>query len=505
MKRNICALTLCLALLAGLLTPTALAAGEKPAFPQQPQSTTVTAPDTAVFTAQATGDPTYQWQAKDESGWLDILGATRSTYTIRNTATAMNGRQYRCQATNASGTTYSGTVTLTVKKGPDYVPPALKPITERVIHLPAPKTGGKMYYVFPQENDQYGAIFSWNRSVDPEEGFEPGLDYVLYLDLSAKNGYTLDGLTPDFFLVPGAEKVELSEEFGRPRLTITWPITSGEHLYGVSATTTNPSWTEPHGALSLSTNEAKAGTTVILTATRDKNFVVKSAVYKEYDPQANQWIEHPCTSLGNGKYSFVVKNDTTAYVTFYNPSLPTLDYEDIVHDWQKNPVYFVSTKGYMTGIEDGYFGPEGGMTRAMVATILYRMAGAPAVANAQTGFEDVDAAAWYGPAVAWAKEKGMINGYSPTQFAPDDYISREQMAALLWRYAGSPAPTQALTATDQDSISDWAKSAMAWASEKGMFNAPSAPTKLQPTAYAFRIDMAVMLWHYYGAPLYKAN
>ena len=79
------------------------------------------------------------------------------------------------------------------------------------------------------------------------------------------------------------------------------------------------------------------------------------------------------------------------------------------------------------------------------------------------------------------------------------------MAALLWRYAGSPAPTQALTATDQDSISDWAKSAMAWASEKGMFNAPSAPTKLQPTAYAFRIDMAVMLWHYYGAPLYKAN
>ena len=77
MKRNICALTLCLALLAGLLTPTALAAGEKPAFSQQPQSTTVTAPDTAVFTAQATGDPTYQWQAKDESGWLDILGATR--------------------------------------------------------------------------------------------------------------------------------------------------------------------------------------------------------------------------------------------------------------------------------------------------------------------------------------------------------------------------------------------------------------------------------------------
>ena len=176
MKRNICALTLCLALLAGLLTPTALAAGEKPAFSQQPQSTTVTAPDTAVFTAQATGDPTYQWQAKDERGWLDILGATRSTYTIRNTATAMNGRQYRCQATNASGTTYSATVTLTVKKGPDYVPPALKPITERVIHLPAPKPGGKMYYVFPQENDQYGAIFSWNRSVDPEEGFEPGLD-----------------------------------------------------------------------------------------------------------------------------------------------------------------------------------------------------------------------------------------------------------------------------------------------------------------------------------------
>lgn len=501
MKRSICALTLCLALLAGLLTPTALAAGEKPAFSQQLQSTTVTAPDTAVFTAQATGDPTYQWQAKDESGWLDILGATRSTYTIRNTATAMNGRQYRCQATNASGTTYSATVTLTVKKGPDYVPPALKPITERVIHLPAPKTGGKMYYVFPQENDQYGAIFSWNRSVDPEEGFEPGLDYVLYLDLSAKNGYTLDGLTPDFFLVPGAEKVELSEEFGRPRLTITWPITSGERIYHISSDTVGHFAEDHHGTISLSADRATAGTTVILTTKPAPNYVVKSAVYSSGSDE-----DKPCKPLGNGKYSFVVgTGDTLVTVEFYDPSLPTLSYEDIDRDWQKNPVYFVSTKGYMTGIQDGYFGPYWGMTRAMVATILYRMAGAPAVANAQTSFEDVDAAAWYGPAVAWAKEKGMINGYSPTQFAPDDYITREQMAALLWRYAGSPAPTQALTATDQDSISDWAKSAMAWASEKGMFNAPSAPTKLQPTAYAFRIDMAVMLWHYYGAPLYKAN
>lgn len=162
-------------------------------------------------------------------------------------------------------------------------------------------------------------------------------------------------------------------------------------------------------------------------------------------------------------------------VEFYDPSLPTLSYEDIDRDWQKNPVYFVSTKGYMTGIQDGYFGPYWGMTRAMVATILYRMAGAPAVANAQTSFEDVDAAAWYGPAVAWAKEKGMINGYSPTQFAPDDYITREQMAALLWRYAGSPAPTQALTATDQDSISDWAKSAMAWAQRKGDVQRPQRP------------------------------
>ena len=61
------------------------------------------------------------------------------------------------------------------------------------------------------------------------------------------------------------------------------------------------------------------------------------------------------------------------------------------------------------------------------------------------------------------------------------------------------------TTSRSSSIVRISPSAMAWASEKGMFNAPSAPTKLQPTAYAFRIDMAVMLWHYYGAPLYKAN
>ena len=505
MKRSICALALCLALLAGLLTPTALAAGEKPSFPQQPQSITVTAPDTAVFTAQATGDPTYQWQAKDESGWLDILGATRSTYTIRSTATAMNGRQYRCQATNASGTTYSNTVTLTVNEGPAYVPPALKPVTALTIHFPAPKVGDPVYYVFSEANDQYGALFSWNQYIG-KEGFGPGMDYVLCLELHAKQGYTLDGLTAGSFTVPGAKSLRMDTENGHHDLYITWPTTPGDRLYSISATTTNPSWIEDHGTLSLSTHEATEGTTVILTTIPDKNYVVRSAVYQVYDPDTGEKTEYPCTPLGNGKYSFVVgKGGITAYVTFYNPSLPTLPYEDVYHDWQKTPIQFVMEKGYMNGMQEGYFCPEWAMTRAMTATILYRMAGQPAVDNAQTTFADVDAASWYGPAVAWAKERGIIDGYSPTQFGPNDHISREQMAALFWRYTGSPVPTKALTVTDRDAISDYAKDAMAWAMEKQLFDAPNAPTALRPKAEAQRVDMANLLWHYYGAPPYKAS
>ncbi|MBQ6262324.1 MAG: S-layer homology domain-containing protein, partial [Clostridia bacterium] len=92
----------------------------------------------------------------------------------------------------------------------------------------------------------------------------------------------------------------------------------------------------------------------------------------------------------------------------------------------------------MNGVGDGKFDPSGSLTRGMVATVLWRREGSPAPA-APSGFEDVPAGKWYTDAIAWAKETGIVNGLTPTTFGPNSFITREQLATMLFRFA-STAP-----------------------------------------------------------------
>ncbi|MBR6914950.1 MAG: S-layer homology domain-containing protein, partial [Clostridia bacterium] len=98
--------------------------------------------------------------------------------------------------------------------------------------------------------------------------------------------------------------------------------------------------------------------------------------------------------------------------------------------WSASSIAYAVAKGYMNGVGDGKFDPTGSLTRGMVATVLWRREGSPAP-TAPSGFVDVPAGAWYADAVAWAKETGVVNGMTETTFAPNGFITREQLATML--------------------------------------------------------------------------
>ena len=102
--------------------------------------------------------------------------------------------------------------------------------------------------------------------------------------------------------------------------------------------------------------------------------------------------------------------------------------------WSAPSIKYAVQSGYMNGVGGGKFDPEGSLTRAMVATVLWRREGSPAP-TAPSGFSDVPSGEWYTDAVAWAKETGVVKGLTETTFGPDEYITREQLSTMLFRFS----------------------------------------------------------------------
>jgi len=176
-------------------------------------------------------------------------------------------------------------------------------------------------------------------------------------------------------------------------------------------------------------------------------------------------------------------------------SVPSVTYTDVSADaWYAEAVNFVTEKGLMNGA-DGAFSPAGTLNRAMMVTVLYRMAGSPAVEET-AAFTDVDSGAWYSSAVAWAVEQGITNGATATTFNPNGAITREQLATFLYRYAGTPAVETTLSGyKDVTEVGDYAISAMAWANANGYVTGTAADT-LSPKNTANRATVATVLMRY---------
>ena len=203
------------------------------------------------------------------------------------------------------------------------------------------------------------------------------------------------------------------------------------------------------------------------------------------------------TAEGNGIYA----GTEAVEVAAGSVDLSAVPFKDIAGHWAEDDIVKAYYAGLVNGMEEDLFGPEVTLTRAMFVTMLYRMAGAPEVESTETGFTDVPAGKYYAEAVAWGVEAGVVNGMSATVFAPNQKITREQMAAMLYRYAEKvdgrdvSARADLSSFTDGETVSDWAKDAVAWAVSEEILNGFPEGTLL-PTANATRAQTAAILCRY---------
>ena len=161
-------------------------------------------------------------------------------------------------------------------------------------------------------------------------------------------------------------------------------------------------------------------------------------------------------------------------------------------NWESNAVMFVSSHELFNGTGSSTFGPDLPMSRGMLAVVLHNLENNPS--QELTGmFTDVDNSKWYAEGISWAAEQGIVSGYGGGKFGPNDDITREQLAVMLWRYAGRPAATSSsLNFTDADEISSWALDAMRWATGNGIISGKGNGI-LDPAGKATRAQAAQML------------
>ena len=207
-------------------------------------------------------------------------------------------------------------------------------------------------------------------------------------------------------------------------------------------------------------------------------------------------------SSKTGMASFAAPHFST-YVVVYEKSAAWVNpFSDVgENDWFYDAVKYMHMEGLMSGTSANTFSPASTTTRGMIVTILYRMAGSPA-ASGSSAFTDVTAGAYYSNAVAWASANGIVDGYGDGRFGPNDTITREQMAAILYRYAQRKGQDVTVSAalsqfTDADTASGYAVDALRWAVGEGLISGKGSGV-LGPKGAASRAQVAVILHRFAG-------
>ena len=333
-----------------------------------------------------------------------------------------------------------------------------------------------------------------------------------------KNGYTfqgwqLDGQDYDF-TAPVTEPITL---------TALWKENSsgggsgggggggGAVTYAVSLRT-DPA-DASRGKIAASLANARSGQKVTLTLSPDEGW--QGAGVTVTDKNGNAVT---VTKNDDGTYSFTMPAGavtvTPAFEELRTPEVPdgpsapgTSDeskaFRDVPEDaWFRDAVAWAVSEGVMNGVSETSFAPDASCTRAMVVTMLWRLEGEPE--HGSDPFDDVAAGSWYEQAVAWAAEQGVVKGFSETAFRPEDSVTREQLAAILYRYAGykgtavSP-DANILDYADALDVSDWAVEAMRWAVQEGIVQGVGG-NRLAPGSGATRAQIAAMFLRFCQQP-----
>ena len=464
-----------------------------PTITQSPSSITVGVGSTATFrvSADANPAPSYQWQYSiDGTAWQDISGANASEYETPATTKPMNGWQYRCVVTNPRGTDTSASATLTVNYSPEI---GGQPQDVSVIE------GERAVFTVSDITGNPPPAYQWQVSTDGETWTD------------------LDGETGSVYSV------------------VTTPSMDGCQYRCKVTNSSGSAYSEPPATLRVTRAyanlTAEPKNTVILPGTK-LTYTAETNV----DCQSIQWyiaavsgstremilngadgttvLEYTFDAFGSYECWFTARNSDTGFVMESNHitmqsglplviaaiqgEMPFLDVG--TNDWFYNDVAYVWENGLMSGTAADRFSPNASTTRAMLVTVLYRMDGS-AISSGNAPFTDVPAGSWYADAVSWAAENGIVTGYSATRFAPNEPVTREQVAAILYRYAmlcdRDLSPAASLMAfADHASVSGYAREALSWAVGSGLIGGSNG--RLNPSGTATRAEIAAILHRFLG-------
>lgn len=270
---------------------------------------------------------------------------------------------------------------------------------------------------------------------------------------------------------------------------------SGGSSSGGSTTTTRTITIQSSfgGKVTASASQAAQGKVITLTALPNSGYVLKSLTVT-----TASGTSVPVANQSSGKYTFTMPAAavTVKAVFAAQETDPGFPFADVAKgSWYYEGVRYAYENGLMSGTGEGTFSPDLPTSRGMLVTILYRLAGSPAAGSAS--FTDVAKGQWYADGVAWASANGVVSGYPDGSFRPNDTITREQMAAILYQYARIQGKLDDSRAdlsifSDLDSLSAYAKEPMSWAVAQGLFSGVSADT-LAPGGSTTRAQAVVIL------------
>lgn len=263
-----------------------------------------------------------------------------------------------------------------------------------------------------------------------------------------------------------------------------------------------------NGDVSVYPTKPEKGDIVTIKPDPDKGYEVDEVIVTDKNGRPVKVVDN-----GDGTYSFRQPDGKVEItVTFteigtdcdLDRDCPMYGYTDLsMTAWYHDGVHFCLEEGLMNGISNDQFAPNGITTRAMIVTILWRLEGKPVV-NYLMQFDDVAADMWYTEAIRWAASEGIVEGYG-NNFGPNDPITREQMAAIMWRYAkyrgydvGVGENTNILSYDDAFDVSDWAIPAMQWACGAGLINGieTGKAVNLAPNGNTTRAQAAAILYRF---------
>lgn len=268
---------------------------------------------------------------------------------------------------------------------------------------------------------------------------------------------------------------------------------SGKTTYKVTTSAVN------NGGVNASPSSAEKGATITITLSPDKGYKLDKLTVTDGSGKTVSTVKKSDTvytftmpaSAVNVGVSYVKATETPSETKFNDVS---------ANDWFASAVDYVTGKGMMNGTADNTFSPKANTTRGMVVTVLYRLENQPSTSAAS--FTDVASGAYYANAVAWANANGIVSGYGSGKFGPNDKVTREQLAAILYRYAqykkydvSVGEDTNILSYNDAQSISSYAIPAIQWACGAGVVTGKSG-SKLDPKGNATRAEVAAMLMRF---------